>query len=282
MVVFGASFIGLMLLPVDFPYWVFALLTLMNGIGSGLFASPNSSSIMSSVPARHRGAASGMRSTFQNSGTALSIGAFFSLMIAGLAGTLPHTLTAGLERHGVAHGIAHQIGNLPPVSSLFASVLGVNPVEHLLAEKGALAPLSAPARHTLTGRQFFPGLISGPFHHGLLIVFAAAAGLAAVAAIASLLRGGRYIHPESAAEQAGTAGQTNPAPQDSPVRQPRPARKSGKAQPPSPVRQDSPDPRASQAQQRSPGKPAQPAGRGQSVTDTQPGEAAQPARRSAE
>jgi MFS family permease len=200
MIVFGASFIGLMLLPVSFPYWAFALLTAMNGIGSGLFAAPNSSSIMSSVPAQHRGAASGMRSTFQNSGTALSIGAFFSLMIAGLAGTLPHTLTAGLERHGVAHGVAYSIGTLPPVASMFAAVLGVNPVKHLLAEKGALRTLSASARHTLTGRQFFPALISGPFHHGLIIVFAVGAGLAALAAVASLLRGGRYIHPESVPE----------------------------------------------------------------------------------
>ena len=88
MTVFGGSFIGLMLVPVNFPYWAFALLIAVNGIGSGMFAAPNSSSIMGSVPARHRGAASGMRSTFQNSGTALSIGVFFSLMIAGLAGQL--------------------------------------------------------------------------------------------------------------------------------------------------------------------------------------------------
>ena len=94
MVVFGASFVGLMLLPVDFSYWAFALLIAANGIGSGMFAAPNSSSIMGSVPARQRGAASGMRATFQNSGTALSIGVFFSLMIAGLASSLPRTLTA--------------------------------------------------------------------------------------------------------------------------------------------------------------------------------------------
>jgi MFS family permease len=193
MVVFGASFIGLMLLPVDFPYWVFALLTGANGIGGGMFAAPNSASIMSSVPARYRGVASGMRSTYQNSGTALSIGVFFSLMIAGLARTLPQTLTRGLQHQGVSHAVAHQIGSLPPVSSLFAAVLGVNPVQHLLATKGALAALPAANQRVLTGRQFFPALISGPFHHGLIVVFAVAAGLAAVAAVASLLRGGRPV-----------------------------------------------------------------------------------------
>ena len=200
MVVFGASFIGLMLLPVDFPYWAFALLTAVNGIGGGMFAAPNSSSIMSSVPARYRGVASGMRSTYQNSGTALSIGVFFSLMIVGLASTLPRALAGGLQRLGVPHGIAHQIGSLPPVSSLFASVLGVNPVQHLLAARGALSSLPAASQRVLTGRQFFPELISGPFQHGLTVVFGVSAALAAVAALASLLRGGRYIHPAAADE----------------------------------------------------------------------------------
>ena len=191
MAIFGASFIGLMLLPVDFAYPAFALLTAANGIGAGMFAAPNSASIMSSVPARHRGAASGMRSTYQNSGTALSIGVFFSLMIIGLASTLPQTLTRGLQRHGVPAGVAHQVATLPPVSSLFAAVLGVNPVQHLLSAAGALSSLPAASQQILTGRVFFPALISAPFHHGLTVVFSVAAGLAVVAGIASLLRGGR-------------------------------------------------------------------------------------------
>jgi MFS family permease len=195
MVVFGASFIGLMLLPVDFPYWVFALLSALNGIGGGMFAAPNSASIMSSVPARYRGVASGMRSTYQNSGTALSIGVFFSLMIAGLAGTLGPTLTSGLRHHGVPAAVAAHIGGLPPVSSLFAAVLGVNPVQHMLAAAHALSDLPAASQRLLTGHRYFPELISGPFHHGLTVVFAVATALAAIAALASLLRGGRYVHP---------------------------------------------------------------------------------------
>jgi MFS family permease len=195
MVIFGASFVGLLLLPIEFPYWAFALLIAANGIGSGMFASPNSSSIMSSVPARHRGVASGMRSTFQNSGTALSIGVFFSLMIVGLAGTLPHSLTRGLEHQGVPAPVAQHIGALPPVSSLFAAVLGVNPVQHLLAAGGALSSVPPAHRAVLTGRQFFPGLIAAPFHEGLVVVFVVAGILSLVAALASLLRGGRYIAP---------------------------------------------------------------------------------------
>src|ERR1700759_3566422 len=193
--VFAGSFIGLMLLPVNFPYWAFAALIAANGIGSGMFASPNSSSIMGSVPARQRGAASGMRSTFQNSGTALSIGVVFSLMIAGLASSLPRTLTAGLQQQGVAHSVAQQIGSLPPVSSLFASVLGVNPVQRLLSGSGALSRLPAAHRAVLTGREFFPKLISAPFHHGLVVVFVVAAALSVLAGLASLLRGGRYVPP---------------------------------------------------------------------------------------
>jgi MFS family permease len=195
MAVFGASFIGLMLLPVNFPYWAFALLTGANGIGGGMFAAPNSSSIMGSVPARYRGVASGMRSTYQNSGTALSIGVFFSLMIAGLASSLPGTLTRGLQQLGVPSAAAHQAGTLPPVASLFAAVLGVNPVQHLLSASGVLSSLPAASRRILTGREFFPELISGPFQRGLTILFAVAAGLAVLAGVASLLRGGHHVRP---------------------------------------------------------------------------------------
>ena len=198
--IFGLSFIGLMTLPVDFPYALFAFFIFANGIGSGMFASPNTASIMSSVPASQRGAAAGMRATFQNSGTALSVGVFFSLLIAGLAGNLPTTLTAGLERQGVNSAVAQHLGTLPPVSSLFASLLGVNPLRHLLVENHALSGLSPQAQQVITGREFFPDLISQPFHDGLVVVFATAAVFAGMAAVASLLRGPRTV-PEAPLER---------------------------------------------------------------------------------
>jgi MFS family permease len=204
MLVFGASFVGLMLLPVNFSYWAFALLITLNGIGVGMFSSPNAASIMSSVPAAQRGAASGMRSTFQNSGTALSIGVFFSLMIAGLASALPTTLSSGLQHQGVPHAIAHQVAALPPVSSLFAAILGINPIQHLLAPSGVLSTLPAANQQTLNGHAFFPDLISGPFHQGLVVVFAVAAVLSVLAAGASLMRGGRPVPPAEPAEKALT------------------------------------------------------------------------------
>jgi MFS family permease len=127
--------------------------------------------------------------------TAISIGLFFSLMIGGLSSRLPTALTSGLERQGVASSVAHHVGSLPPVSSLFASMLGVSPLKHLLALSGTLSKLSASAQHTITGHEFFPSLISGPFHHGLVIVFSASAELSVFAGLASLLRGGRYVDP---------------------------------------------------------------------------------------
>jgi EmrB/QacA subfamily drug resistance transporter len=189
MTIFGATFIGLLVLPIDFPYWAFALLIGINGIGTGMFAAPNTSAIMSSVPAPQRGVASGMRATFQNSGTALSIGVFFSLMIAGLSARLPDAMSSGLIQQGISPGVAHEIGAMPPVATLFSAILGVNPLEHLLAPTGALATLPTANQQLITGREFFPHLIAEPFAHGLAIVFITSAILAVFAALASLMRG---------------------------------------------------------------------------------------------
>ncbi len=203
----ACAFTGLMLLPVDFPYWLFALIIFGNGVGSGLFASPNTSAIMSSVPAWDRGAASGMRSTFQNSGMSLSIGIFFSLMIAGLAATLPRTLSSGLRAQGVPASVAAHIAHLPPVSTLFSALLGYNPIRSLLGPSGALARLPARNASVLTGKQFFPHLIAGPFHHGLIIVFSAAIAMSLAGALISLLRGRQFYYEDPAPAPGKRAAQ---------------------------------------------------------------------------
>ena len=213
------AFTGLMLLPVDFPYWLFGIIIFCNGVGSGLFASPNTSAIMSSVPARERGAASGMRSTFQNSGMSLSIGIFFSLMIAGLAATLPRTLTSGLRAQGVPAAVASHVAHLPPVSTLFSALLGYNPMRTLLGPSGVLKKLPAHNVAVLTGNRFFPNLISGPFHHGLIIVFSAAIALSLGGALISLLRGRQFYYDDgpvrpSANVLPGTADVLPAAPAD--------------------------------------------------------------------
>jgi MFS family permease len=208
LLVAAGAFVGLMLLPVDFPYWAFALIIFCNGVGSGLFASPNTSAIMSSVPARHRGSASGMRATFQNSGMSLSIGIFFSLLIIGLASSLPRALARGLHAQGVPLAAATQISHLPPVSTVFAALLGYNPVQHLLGPSGVLASLPPGRAAVLTGHQFFPLLIAGPFHRGLIIVFSAAAAMALVGAAVSLLRGGQFYYD---APEGPAPGEAAPA-----------------------------------------------------------------------
>ncbi len=195
----AASLLGLMLLPVDFSYWAFAALILLNGIGSGMFSSPNATTVMNSVPAQQRGVASGMRMTFFNSGNALSIGIFFSLMVIGLAATLPTTLTQGLAAQGVPGDVAAGIGGLPPVGILFGAFLGINPIAAVLAPTGLLQTLPASSVATLTGNAFFPELISDPFRSGLVLVFAISAAMMVVAAVASWFAGGRAAEPSAPA-----------------------------------------------------------------------------------
>ena len=191
MVVMAATFIALVLIPVNFNYWVFAVLVFLNGFGGGIFTAPNSAAIMSSVPADQRGAASGVRATFFNAGSSLSIGIFFSLMIVGLAQTLPATLSAGLQQQGVSASVAHQVADLPPVGSLFAAFLGYNPIAEILGPYRALSQPGVNA-DVLTGKTFFPRLITGPFHAGLVVVFSAAAVMMMIGAIASMFNPGRY------------------------------------------------------------------------------------------
>ncbi len=187
----AVSFGLLMLLPVDFSYPVFALILAMTGISMGMFVSPNRAAVMNSLPRGDRGAGGGMNQTFQNSAQVISIGIFFTLMIAGLSATLPHAMTTGLEAHGVAPAAAQRAAHLPPVSILFAAFLGYNPIQQLLGPH-VVAGLSASAHATVVGRSFFPQLIAAPFRSGLHEAFVFAIIACLIAAAASLLRGGQY------------------------------------------------------------------------------------------
>ena len=199
------SFALLMLLPADFTYWVFALILFFNGVSMGMFAAPNRAAVMNSLPPGDRGAGGGMNQTFQNSAQVLSIGIFFTLLVIGLASTLPETISSGLQAHGVSPGAAHHASQVPPISILFAAFLGYNPVQHLVGSE-ALAALPAHAHAALTGSTFFPELISAPFRDGLDTAFTFAIVACLVAAAASMLRGGRYHHGE---EPSGSAMSQN-------------------------------------------------------------------------
>jgi MFS family permease len=192
MVVAALSFLLLELLPVNFTYWQFAGVLLLNGIGMGLFASPNRAGIMNSLPAERRGVGAGMSATFQNSAMVLSIGIFFSLIILGLSASLPAHLLTGLTAQGVPAAAATQVSHLPPTAIMFAALLGYNPIQMLLGP--VLTKLPAGHAAYLTGHSFFPSLISAPFQHGLDIAFDFAIAACLIAAVASLLRGKRYVH----------------------------------------------------------------------------------------
>jgi MFS family permease len=204
MLVAAVSFGWLLVLPVDFSYWPFALALLLNGIGMGLFASPNRAGIMNSLPPHQRGVGAGMSATFQNSATVLSIGIFFTLMITGLAASLPEALRSGLTAQGVPSHAAATVAALPPVGVLFASLLGYNPVQTLLGPD-VLNHLSTAQQQYLTGHSFFPSLISPPFSDGLHVAFGFAICACLVAAVASALRGGKYVHTEPSAEDEEAA-----------------------------------------------------------------------------
>jgi MFS family permease len=195
MLVAALSFFLLIVLPVNFSYVWFALILLLCGVGMGLFSAPNSAGVMNSLPPSQRGAGAGMLATFMNSASVLSIGVFFSLMIVGLSSGLPHALQSGLVAHGVPAADATRISHLPPVSTLFASFLGYNPIATLLGPH-VLHGLTPAQAHVLTGRSFFPNLISKPFHTALVYAFGFAIVACLVAAVASLLRGGKYHHVE--------------------------------------------------------------------------------------
>lgn len=199
MLLAALSFGLMMLLPVNFPYWAFAIILLINGLAFGMFSSPNTAGIMNSVAARFRGVASGMRATFQNVGMPLSIGVFFTLMIIGLSASVPGSLYRALTLNGVSAGIATHLSHLPAVSYLFAAFLGYNPLKTLLGPS-VLSKLKPSAATHLTSKEYFPQIIGQPFKHGLVIVLSFAIGACLIAAVASWMRGGKYIHEETLAD----------------------------------------------------------------------------------
>jgi MFS family permease len=189
----AATFLVLAFLPVNFVYWQFAVLVGLNGFGTGLFVSPNRAEMMNAVPANQRGAAAGMIATFMNSASVLSIGIFFSLMVIGLSSKLPATLFSGLTAQGVPASAATPLSHLPPIGVLFASFLGYNPMQQLLGP--ILHQLNPANAAYLIGREFFPHLITGPFHDGLGVAFGFAIAACVIGAIASALTGKRKRSP---------------------------------------------------------------------------------------
>jgi len=193
MVISAVSFLAFCLLPVDFTYLAFGAILFIMGIGGGIFASPNMASIMNSVPAETRGAASGMRATIQNSASTVSQAIFFTIIIVSLTATLPAALSTAAITAGVPE-IAPVLSTTPASSALFASFLGYNPVATILNALPSSITSTIPAATTeyLTGSTFFPNAISGPFMTALRVAFIIAAVMCIIAAICSMLRGKKH------------------------------------------------------------------------------------------
>jgi MFS family permease len=194
-------FLLLEALPINFSYPVFAVILFLTGLTMASFGAPNRTGVMNALPPEHRGAGSGMNTTFQNSAQVISIGIFFSLMIVGLASALPHNVSAGLLAHGVSSRVAEQASHLPPISTLFAAFLGYDPVQHLIGS-AAIAHLSTAQQAALAQRSFFPSLIAGPFSKGLDAAFDFAIVMSLAAAAASWTRGKRYVYTPAVEEPA--------------------------------------------------------------------------------
>jgi MFS family permease len=199
----AGCFLLLETLPMNFDYVHFAIVIFLFSMFAGMFFTPNQTGVMNSLPPNQRGAGAGMNATFMNSAQVLSIGIFFSIVTLGLASTLPSHLAAGLMAQGVPAAQAQKVAHLPPIGSLFAAFLGFNPIQTEVPHQ-VLAALGPARAGYVTGRTFFPSLISSSFQHGLRLAFDFAVVLTLIAAVASWLRGGKYVHvEESVADQIG-------------------------------------------------------------------------------
>jgi MFS family permease len=198
MVITAGTFIALSLLPSNFSYLPFAIIIFIMGLGGGMFAAPNVASIMNAVPPEHRGAASGMRATLQNTGQTVSLAIFFTVIVAGLSTSLPGALSSAMVSAGVPQ-LSGAFSSISPTSALFSAFLGYNPMQAVLNAPQLSSAVSQIPRQTVTfllGQTFFPNAIAPAFVSSLDLAFYIGAALSVAAAVASLMRGSVYIHEE--------------------------------------------------------------------------------------
>ncbi|MCH4816311.1 MAG: MFS transporter [Saccharolobus sp.] len=192
MVIVGIGFLLLTLLPYNFNYVEFAVIIFLMGLGNGMFASPNTASIMNSVPPKYRGVASGMRATIQNTGQTLSMALFFTIVIISLASTLPSALANAVTQAG-APQLAPLMQKIPVTGALFAAFLGYDPVKTIISSLPPGISVPAQAVAVMEQHDWFPTAIAPSFMIALRDTFYISAVLTFIAAIASALRGRRVI-----------------------------------------------------------------------------------------
>lgn len=189
------AFLVLASLPYNFNYWEFGLTLFAMGIGGGMFGSPNSASIMNSVPPQERGVASGMMYTIMNTSFTASMAIFFTIVIVGITQRFPDAVTSSLTSIGAVK-LTPLLVNIPPTGALFSAFLGYNPVETIMAALPPTVVSSIPhaTYATLTGTTWFPQMLVNAFLPSLQLSFYIGAVFCAIAAILSVLRGDKYIH----------------------------------------------------------------------------------------
>lgn len=195
MVVSAIAFLLFAALPYNFTYLEFGPVMFLLGMGFGMFGSPNSASIMNSVPSEDRGVASGMMFTITNTAQTASMAIFFTIIIIGITQKFPEAMTASLSSIGAVY-LAPALSNIPPTAALFSAFLGYNPVDSILAVLPApiVAHIPQATLNTLTGTTWFPSTLQNAFIPSLRTSFYIGALLSVIAAILSALRGGKYIH----------------------------------------------------------------------------------------
>jgi len=195
MAISAVMFLILTTFPYNFDYTSFAIALFVMGLAMGMFASPNTASIMNSVPPDHRGSAAGMRSTLQNSGSTIGLSLLFTITLIALSSSLPQSVNAALLSAG-APQLAPVFDRIPPTTALFAAFLGYNPIQTILSQlpPSITGSISNQARTVLTGTTWFPQAIAPAFMSSLTVAFYFNAVLAVLAAAASALRGKKYVY----------------------------------------------------------------------------------------
>lgn len=190
MLITALAFVLLAIMPYNFNYIEFGSVLFLMGVGSGMFGSPNSSSIMNSVPPQNRGVASGMMQTLNNTAMTASMAIFFTILIVGITQRFPDAMASSLASIGASQ-LAPVFSNIPPTGALFAAFLGYNPVDALLTAlpPQMVAQIPSTTISTLNGTTWFPTTFANAFLPSLKTSFLFGALLSVVAAILSAMRG---------------------------------------------------------------------------------------------
>ncbi len=222
MIIAGCSFLVLSTLSYNFVYVSFAAAIFAMGIGMGMFSSPNVTSIMNSVPPQNRGAAAGMRTTLLNTGSVIGTSILFTIVTLVLSANLPVYLASAAATAGAPQLGVSVFQQIPPTSALFAAFLGYNPMQSVLNALPAsvTGTLSQATIATLTSNTWFPNAFAPAFMASLKTAVYLNAAFAFGAAVASVVRGKRYVYGLEPEEERGTEPGTKEGVE---VNRPRPA-----------------------------------------------------------